>query len=190
MVVNKKSLSGTLAIDIDGVLRKLHTSLLRVINRELGIKVSLKEMLVDGKFPKEWNKMALESMVVKNLKEIYLDSEAFEEEVLAVKLLRNYYNVVLVSAVKGKKEKEFTLEWLQKNGLPTENIAFLEDKGLVRADIIIDDYIPSLMAFIHGNPQSNAYLLSRLWNKNFKVPENVQRINSILSPFIVGEAHA
>ena len=137
------------AFDQDGVLADLTTPWLEAYNK--GYNDNLKaEDITDWDFH-QFVKPECGTNIYKylSLPEFYSDLPVMpgaQEATRAIQVMG--YEVMIVSA-SPKAAYRDKYEWLQEHfsNIPSDNIMFVRNKSLVRADILVDDGVHNLLAF-------------------------------------------
>ena len=158
-------------IDCDGVLRDSLKDMVRIYNAEIGddMKVSdVKNFNVDVSFPriyKETGIPAAEWFFDCHSEELFLNSKPIKGVQWAMRILREFGKVVIVTYQRSCENKLHTIEWLCRNKLMCDDVCFLKDKGLFRCDYFVDDNISNF----EGSNSKNAVLISAPYNTDVKL---------------------
>lgn len=152
-----------IAVDIDGVLGDQVTPILLKINAEQGLNISKDDIT-------RWNEP-----VGNNTIDIEIETALLNDDfILSMPLIeysqegmRNLgkHNHIIIATNRPKQTERATIKWLQSN------FAFDEfyntrhsGKNLIKADILIDDYINNILNF--ANSGRTGILFSQPWNYN------------------------
>ena len=157
----------TVAFDIDGVLCDLHTPWLKRYNYAYDDDLEFEDIR-----DWDWAKFTKCDDVCRLLDpSIYDESAAVPGALEAVRVARTYGRVVFATGPMPKRVP-CKFDWLAKNGFEPRNEDYIEcdDKSLVRADLLVDDYPKNLYRFCGA-----AILFSRPWNRD---AEDLHRIES------------
>lgn len=156
-----------IAVDVDGVLGEQAVHLLARAKTEYGVDMTKADIT-------SWNPQVgpcgFSDLIVE-----YLKDPGFVETMPVVEgareglaLLRERARIII--ATNTPKEGEAArIAWLNKNfgtGLEFVN-TWGRGKGHVRADMLVDDYIPNIKDFVAGNHGSLGILFSQPWNRPY-----------------------
>ena len=170
-----------IAIDVDGVLRDNLGIMVDMYNEQFGQKLTIddvKEFKTEKSFPEiEPNTGMTSSSWFFNLhaKEIFLDAPAFDGIKEDIERLKEVADVVIVTYQKDYTNKEYTLQWLEKNGIEPNGICFLRDKTLLHCDVLVDD---NDWNFI-GTHVKHSVLVTAPYNKDLELGELLKQTHSI-----------
>lgn len=157
-------------IDCDGVLRDSLKDMVRIYNTEIGddMKVSdVSNFNVDVSFPRiypETGIPAAEWFFDCHSEELFLNSKPIKGVQWAMRILKQFGKVVIVTYQRSCENKLHTIEWLCRNKLMCDDVCFLKDKGLFRCDYFIDDNLDNFK----GSNSKNAVLISAPYNIDIK----------------------
>ena len=169
-----------IAVDVDQVLRKNLGIMIDLYNKEFGtdMKTSdVKEFMVDVSFPLIQERLGVKAsdwFFKTHAKELFLDAPAYYNIKECINRLKEVADVVIVTYQKDYRNKRYTLEWLENNGIDPNGICFLRDKTLVHADTLIDD---NDWNFI-GTHCGTAVLVTQPYNKDVNLDELITKTNS------------
>lgn len=155
-------------IDCDGVLRDSLKDMVRIYNTEIGDnkKVEdIKNFNVDVSFPRiypETGIPAAEWFFDCHSEELFRDSKPIKGVQWAMRILKQYGKVVIVTYQRSCENKLHTIEWLCRNKLMCDDVCFLKDKGLFKCDYFIDDNLDNFK----DSHAKNAVLITAPYNKN------------------------
>lgn len=167
-------------VDVDDVLRALCRNMIRIYNKEFHDNMmdkDLKIYLVDKSFPrvKDIYGNAAEWFFQTNGHELFYGSEAIEGAVDALKRLRKYGTVQIVTKQWSTENKIDTLRWLDKVGAEYDSVSFVKDKSVVCCDVFIDDYHEN---FINcGGDDTIGIIINRPYNENIDLEKLKERTN-------------
>jgi uncharacterized HAD superfamily protein len=169
-----------LGIDIDGVIRDIYTPLLSQLSYYFPKKRwppieewTNYEIWKTLKVSKEW---LLTRWFDDWANTIYLLGALpyeFAKEDLA--LLKELYQIVLISAQPNKHTIDLTIQWLERFEIPYDELHFTtyETKSMVQVDLMVEDSPYQIdHIYLHGYPASTSlkriqiYLMDRPWNQN------------------------
>lgn len=85
------------------------------------------------------------------------------------KLRKDGHKIILISAAPTKKIMKYTLNWLDYNYIPFDEIHFVEyeSKPYVECDVYLDDS-PFQLSVLYAETNGNIFCMNRPWNKLFK----------------------
>ena len=155
-------------IDCDGVLRDSLKDMVRLYNTEIGDDMKISDVTnfnVDISFPRiypETGIPATEWFFDCHSEELFLNSKPIKGVQWAMKILKQYGKVVIVTYQRSCENKLHTIEWLCRNKLMCDDVCFLKDKGLFKCDYFIDDNLDNF----RDSYTKNAVLITAPYNKN------------------------
>lgn len=168
-------------IDCDGVLRDSLKDMVRIYNAEIGDNKrveDIKNFNVDVSFPRiypETGIPAAEWFFDCHSEELFRDSKPIKGVQWAMRILKQYGKVVIVTYQRSCENKLHTIEWLCRNKLMCDDVCFLKDKGLFKCNYFVDDNIDNF----RGSHTENAVLITAPYNTYIKqYNENGEEINS------------
>lgn len=135
----------TIAIDVDGVLRDNLGIMVSMYNKEFGTDMKesdVKEFKTEISFPLIEERLHISAsryFFSCMAKEVFLDAPAYPNIAEDIKRLQEVADVIIITYQKDYRNKKFTLEWLENNGIEPNGICFLRDKTVVHCDALIDD---------------------------------------------------
>ena len=142
-------------IDIDGVIRDISTTMVALYNETFKTNMTVDRLIhydVDDSFPRfrmlfpNQKNPAVKFFFEQHAEDVFLHSEPYYIARYAINKLQTYgYKVVLVTWQTSKKNKQYTLDFLEYNGIPYDDICFTRDKWIVNGDWMIDDNPEFLM---------------------------------------------
>ena len=149
-----------IALDVDGVLADLGTEWLRRYNLDYGDTLTNNDIT-------EWGIHKFVKCGVKIYEYIedptlYDSVLPIENSLVAVSQMKQYARVVFVtSSTVGAFGAKYG--WLRCHGFLDNDRDYIEcrDKSLVKANLLIDDYLENIKAF-----RGASYLFSQPWNKS------------------------
>lgn len=157
-------------IDCDGVLRDSLKDMVRIYNAEIGDNKrveDIKDFNVDVSFPRiypETGIPAAEWFFDCHSEELFRDSKPIKGVQWAMRILKQFGKVVIVTYQRSCENKLHTIEWLCRNKLMCDDVCFLKDKGLFKCDYFVDDNISNFM----GSHSENAVLITAPYNIGIK----------------------
>lgn len=155
-------------IDCDGVLRDSLKDMVRIYNTEIGDNKrveDIKNFNVDVSFPRiypETGIPAAEWFFDCHSEELFRDSKPIKGVQWAMRILKQYGKVVIVTYQRSCENKLHTIEWLCRNKLMCDDVCFLKDKGLFKCDYFIDDNLDNFK----DSHAKNAILITAPYNKS------------------------
>jgi len=156
--------------DFDGVLADTHENLLRLYNKDFDDTVSKSDIT-------EWNLASFVKPEAKTKIFDYLFSEGFYDNVKPNKdfIEAAKRNIELghtvgvatacnnnVTMISGK------LAWLEKHCpfIDLKNLIIVDNKGLLKGDLLVDDKLQNLEDFVAANPLGKGLLVRMAHNQN------------------------
>jgi len=152
----------TIALDVDGVLARLHDEWLRRYNRDWDDNLQVEQIT-------EWEIHKLVKPECGTHIYKYLDDTTIYDHVLpekdaqeVVQRLRADGHRVVLATTSTPKSMGRKYAWAKHYGLVESTKDYIEvgDKGLLRADVLLDDYIGNLEAF-----KGWSVIYNQPWNK-------------------------
>lgn len=139
----------TFGIDVDEVLRALLPEMVAMYNEllsEHGIEPiridDVKDFVVENSFPwvvKLTGIPPSEWFFRINGHQLFRNSRVIDGTSKAVRTLRKYGKVIVITYQKTMRNKIDTLEWLNEHGIEYDGICFMKDKTPVNCTYFIDD---------------------------------------------------
>ena len=169
------------AIDVDGVLRDNLEIMVDMYNKEFNqeLKVDdIKEFKTEKSFPAIEPATGMTSSTwFFNLhaKELFLDAPAYEGIKEDIERLKEVADVVIITYQKDYTNKEYTLQWLERNGIEPNGICFLRDKTLLHCDVLVDD---NDWNFI-GTHVKHSVLVTAPYNKDVHLGDLMKKTHSM-----------
>lgn len=169
------------AIDVDGVLRDNLPLMVKMYNENFGKNMSVedvKEYKTEKSFPDIETETGMTSSTwFFNLhaKELFLDAPAYEGVKEDIERLKEVADVVIITYQKDYTNKQYTLEWLEKNGIEPNGICFLKDKTLLHCDVLVDD---NDWNFI-GTHVKHSVLVTAPYNKEVSLGDLLKKTHSM-----------
>ena len=144
----------TFVVDLDGVLRDIFSQMIKLYNNEFGESLKpedVKDYDVDVSFPKAHAAYgsSYHYFFEKHADYVFLLSPPMEGAVEAIKRLKEYGKVVIATIQPTTHNKILALKWLDKWGVPYDEIRFVDTKVGIDCDYFIDDY-PKNMESVGG----------------------------------------
>lgn len=170
-----------IAIDVDGVLRDNLGIMVDMYNKSFDKDMSVddvKEFRADISFPEIQAQTGMTSgqwFFNLHAKELFLDAPAFEGVKEDIERLKEVADVVIITYQKDYTNKNYTLQWLEKNGIEPNGICFLKDKTLVHCDVLVDD---NDWNFINTHVK-HSVLVDAPYNKDLELGELLKKTHSL-----------
>lgn len=161
----KSERKGTIAVDMDGVLVEQVVPVLQRVKQEMGIQLN-KCDITEWEYPFEGTNIKTEIIRAEREREFVLQMPSMEYAREALQILSKKFDVVIATSREPCTDS-WSQEWLDKHGVPYQNFVNTGSQGktLANADIIIDDYVENIEAFIRkGPPGRQAILFAQPWN--------------------------
>ena len=120
----------------------------------------------DWEYPFEGTNIKTEIIRAEREREFVLQMPPMEYASEALQILSKKFDIVIATS-RELCTDSWSQEWLDKHGVPYQNFLNTGSQGkiLANADIIIDDYIENVEAFIRkGPPDRQAILFAQPWN--------------------------
>ena len=155
-------------IDIDSVIRDIHSEMLHVYNASLFKErqvnyEDLKDFDVSKVYP---GLLDAEDFFFRvHAEKVFGEAKVCEKAVEGLsKLKKMGHRIILVSA-QYKHNMALTINWLLRNEIPFDEVCFVQDKSLVKGDFILDDNVENLYSCIPTG--EHLVCLSRPWNSKW-----------------------
>jgi len=161
-------------VDVDDVLRGLCQTMLNVYNKEFDDNKKdedVKVYFVNVSYPKVVERYgdATKWFFQTHGHELFYGSDALKGAAEAIKILREYGTVQIVTKQRSIENKIDTLKWFDKVGIEYDSISFVKDKSVVCCDFFIDDYHEN---FINcGGDGAVGIIINRPYNENVDLEE-------------------
>lgn len=134
-------------IDMDGVIRDIFTPMLEIYLRIYKEKLTMEDIFdydVDKVFTKvrEVDNMSAAKFFFNGFsaRRLFLYSKPYEGVRESLKRLKEAgHKIVIVTWQFNTENKMHTLQFLEDNDIPYDDICFTKDKWMVQGDILIDD---------------------------------------------------
>lgn len=160
----------TVKIDVDGVIRDMFDNMCHIYNDTFGENINISDIYdydVDKVFKKIREKLrisAAEFFFDIHAKYLFLDSKPYQgvKETIE-RLIDNNYRVVIATWQYTLKNKQYTLDFLDRYNIPYDSICFTKDKWLINADWLIDDN-PEFI--LDKREKAKNILINMPYNKN------------------------
>lgn len=169
----------TFGIDCDEVLRSLLDGMVALYNENFNDnfkREDIKDFNVEVSFPKikEVTGMtAAEWFFQKHGNELFAKSPALPGIKRAIKTLKKYGQVIIVTYQKSYQNKLDTLNWLADNGIEADGICFLKNKTLLSLDYLVDD---NWWNFLGANAETGI-LITAPYNEDIEIDELMEKSN-------------
>lgn len=158
-----------LGIDLDGVVANFTKGWMDFYNREFGTDFSVADSkrwndLVDlthftdiGEFW-EWSS---------NLDghSVFWHLEPFAGAVEALRDLADEGHSIVIITTKPKFAERDTQEWIERHGVPADEVYILEDKWLIECEVYLDDGPHVLPRLVANRPDATVCRYIRPWNE-------------------------
>lgn len=167
-------------VDVDDVLRGLCQSMLNVYNKEFNDNKKdedVKVYFVNVSYPKVVEKYgdATKWFFQTHGHELFYGSDALQGAAEAVKTLREFGTVQIVTKQRSTENKIDTLKWFDKVGIEYDSISFVKDKSVVCCDFFIDDYHENFVNC--GGDGAIGVIINRPYNENVNLEELRKKTN-------------
>lgn len=175
----KNKISGyNFVVDVDDVLRSLAPNMVKLYNKEFKTNLTVedvKDYSINVSFPlaKERFGNAYDWFFQTNGHFLFMESSAIEGTAEALKKLREYGTVTIVTKQHSVENKINTLKWLKKNDMEYDAVCFVKDKNMVKCDFFIDDYQNNF--FGCGSEESVGILIDAPYNRHVGLEELRQK---------------
>ncbi len=133
-----------IGIDIDEVIRDFVGKLIEVYKREHPNHWIKPIKTWDLKPYFELGKDVSDFYLNKHAKEIYTTAPLNKGADEFLRRLRKDYSVCLVTSQPNEQIEKYTIEWLNKNKVPYDELIFSKDKGTFIGNYLLDDGIHNL----------------------------------------------
>lgn len=163
-------------VDVDEVLRSLLPGMVELYNSHVTEKEKktieeIDDFVVEHSFP------AIDDVArwffIANGHTLFRESPAINGAVEAVRKLRAYGKVAIITYQKTFENRMDTLQWLEDVGIEYDGLCFLKDKTMVHTDYLIDD---NDWNFIGCNAR-NGILITAPYNKNKRLDDILAKSN-------------
>ena len=158
----------TIAFDVDGVLRDWHSELIKWYRLDYPFHriLPIKQYPLAPSFPDVGDDIHRYAFEIR-AREIYTGAPPIQNAPEVVRSLKaDGFRIIIVSNQPNVRTKQFTLDWLEKNGVPYDGIAFIREKQYIDADIFVDDSTANLEAIRAAN--KIAVAIDQAWNQDWK----------------------
>lgn len=157
-----------LGIDLDGVVANFTKGWMSFYNREFGTSLTVEDS-------RRWNDL-VDLTHFENIgqfwkwssdldgRSVFWHLEPFPGAVEALVELSDEGHDIVVITTKPHFAINDTHEWIERQGIPAEEIHILEDKWLVAADAYLDDGPHVLPGLVANRPDSLVCRFVRPWN--------------------------
>ena len=155
-----------IAFDVDSVLAEIMVPWLKGYNRDYGDNLTVDQ--ITGWEMTRYVKPECGSKIYGYLTpELYDDTPVIPGAVSAVEMARRYGRVIFVTSAQHTPGRKFF--WLNQHGFYVNIKDYVEcmDKGLIRADVLVDDYEVNLVEFPKG------ILFDQPWNRHSNLRRTV-----------------
>jgi 5'(3')-deoxyribonucleotidase len=158
-----------LAIDLDSTLNTLDTEWIQFYNKDFNDNLTREDMIrweVYTYVKPECGKKIYDYLLYSNFfKNLGMQLNADN----VTKWLQQFYDIYIVTAYTPSTCAD-KCEWVKQHlpHIPVENIIFCNNKGLIKADILIDDGGHNLVAFKETNPHGIPIVFDAPWNRDLQ----------------------
>ena len=156
-----------IGIDLDEVVAKLMDKWLVHYNKDYKDNIHINNIT-------DWNisrfvKLECGDMIYKylSLPNFFSDLEVIEDSQRIIGMLAYLHKVFFVSDASFGHAYKDKIEWVEEHFPFVEDVVFTKSKGLINADMLIDDAIHNLTDFKLANPKSEIIVMDRPWNKGY-----------------------
>lgn len=157
-------------VDMDGVIRDMFTPMCRIYNERYGTSLTPSDITdynVEKSFPlvmEKDRKKAANFFFIEHGAELFLNSKPYDGTIEALLMLRTFgYKVAIVTWQFTHQNKIYALKFLERNGIPYDDIFFTRDKWLVNGEWMIDDNPEFIM---DERDDSRKIMVNQPYNKN------------------------
>ena len=162
-------MSKTIKVDIDSVIRDIHTEMLRVYNSSAFCEKKLSyEDLIDFDVRKVYPGLLDPKDFFFRVysKEVFEQAKPCEKAIEGLLMLKDAGHKIILVSCQYKHNMASTIKWCIDNQVPFDDICFCSDKSVVKGDFILDDKLENLYSCISVG--ECAVCLSRPWNSKWK----------------------
>jgi len=157
-------------IDCDGVIRDFVGKLNDVYNREYSDKkfygkITSYDLSLFYPIGKEINNFYAEI----HAKEIYTRAEVMPGAIEFLNELMKHKKVYIFTRQPSKQAEKYTEEWVDVNKIPHDSLLFTEDKRLIKAQYLLDDYTNNLKK-VSDAKSSIPVCFNQDWNQDWNGP--------------------
>ena len=169
-----------IAIDVDGVLRNNLGLMVNMYNREFNVNVKesdIKAFKTEISFPLIQERLHMSSsdyFFHSRAREIFFEAPAYPNVKEDIERLKEFADIVIITYQKDYTNKNYTLRWLEKNGIEPNGICFLRDKTIVHCDALIDDNDWNFL----GTHVGTSVLVTQPYNADIDLDELITKTNS------------
>lgn len=157
-----------LGIDLDGVVANFTKGWMDFYNREFGTALAVEDS-------KRWNDLVELTHFTSigefwrwssdlDGKSVFWHLEPFPGAVEALHSLRSVGHEIVVVTTKPRFAVGDTYEWIEKHGIPADEVHILEEKWLVDCDVYLDDGPHVLPGLVRHRPEATVCRYVRPWN--------------------------
>ena len=154
---------------MDGVLRNMNARMIELYNQKFKTNLTIEDITdydVSKSFPlfeMRGNMTAKDYFFKVRSLDCFLLSKPYEGVKEAMQKLKdNGHKIVIVTWQFSIKNKSYTLEWLEENHIPYDDICFTKDKWMIQGDVLIDDN-PEFI--LDEREKSYKYLIQQPYNQ-------------------------
>lgn len=166
-------------IDCDGVLSDFTGSILEKLNSKLSTKYR-REDITDFDIPKVFNIPKDVFWSLTKGEGFCLNMQPLTGAKDAILELRNLGEIkIATSPIDSKYWHRERILWLRKLGLKDDEIIFASDKTWLKADVLIEDKLSTVLSWAKAYPQSLSLICDATYNQfppSLQVPANVHRV--------------
>ncbi len=145
----------TFVVDLDGVLRDIFSQMIKLYNNEFGENIKpedVKDYDVETSFPKAHATYgsSYQYFFEKHADYVFLLSPPMEGAVEAMRHLIQLGKVIVATIQPSTHNKILALKWLDKWGIPYDEIRFVDTKAGINCDYFIEDYPKNMEGVFDG----------------------------------------
>jgi 5'(3')-deoxyribonucleotidase len=156
-----------IGVDVDCVLRDIISSSFGVYQRFYDSSYNLSHKDVNDYFYEKYMPKinSLRDFYYSHAEDVFLKASAYNRVVDDLNFLKRSGNKIHVVTNQLKGLESLTLEWLSNNDVLYDGVHFVEDKNLVKCDVLVDDYVKNLRGFKNGVPVCFDQPYNKEWKK-------------------------
>jgi len=166
-------------IDMDGVIRDIVPTMVKIYNNEFKQNMSVDEVTeynVNSCFMdiiSKTGKLATDYFFIDNAEEIFTKSKLCNGAKEAIDMLhRAGHKIIICTWQQTHESKIYTLNYLNDNNIYYDDICFTKEKELVKSDVMIDDNSD----FLKSDPSEKKICIDAPYNREYK---DCERYNSL-----------
>ena len=166
-------------IDMDGVIRDIIPTMLKIYNEEFKQNMSVDEITeynVNSSFIdiiSKTGKLATDYFFIDNAEEIFTKSNLCNSAKEAIDMLhRAGHKIIICTWQQTHESKIYTLNYLNDNNIYYDDICFTKEKELIKSDVMIDDNSD----FLKSDLSEKKICIDAPYNREYK---DCERYNSL-----------